>query len=77
MGLFNYRGSRGGLDKTGDLLEGGAYLKIQDQGYKILARDVEERTGQENFNSQAHEIKNWQYYDEIHYDHSLNHCTLL
>ena len=50
------------------------YLKIQDQGYKKLARDVEERTGQESFDSQAHEIRNCQYYDEIHHEHSLNHC---
>ena len=42
-----------------------------------MARDVEERTGQERFESQAHEIRYWQYYDERHYQHLLNHCTLL
>ena len=39
-----------------------------------MTRYVEERTGQECFDSQAHEIINWQYYDEIHHEHSLNHC---
>ena len=53
------------------------YLKILDQGYTNLARDVEERTGQESFDSQAHEMSNMQYYDEIHLAHSLYHCTLL
>ena len=33
------------------LLERGAYLQIQDLVYKELARDVEERTGQESFDS--------------------------
>ena len=27
--------------------------------------------------SQTHEIRNLQYYDEIHHKLSLNHCTLL
>ena len=61
----------------GGLLERGTYLKIQVQGYQKLDRDVEERTGQESFDSEAHEIRNWQYYDQIHHEHSLNHCTLL
>ena len=63
--LFNLRGSRWGLIREG------AYLKIQDQGYKKLARDIEERTGQESFYSQTLEIRNWQNYDEIHHEHSL------
>ena len=44
---------------------------MQNQGYKNLAKDIEERTGQESFDSQAHEIRNWQYYDEIQHEHSL------
>ena len=41
------------------------------------ARDVEDRTGQESFDSQAHAIRNWQYYDEIHHELSKNYSTLL
>ena len=52
--LLQIRGSGRGLIREGGL------FKIQDQGYKKLARDVEERTGQESFDSQAHEIRNWQ-----------------
>ena len=31
----------------------------------------------ESVDSQAHDIRNWQYYDETYHEHSLNHCTLL
>ena len=49
----------GGLIE-GELIIEGAYLKIQYQGYNKLARDVEERTGQEIVDSQGQEIENWQ-----------------
>ena len=40
------------------------------------ARDIEDRTGQESFDPQAHAILNWHYYDEIHHEQSINYCTL-
>ena len=41
------------------------------------ARDVEDRTGQESFDSQAHAVINLQYYDEIYHELSINYSTLL
>ena len=41
------------------------------------ARDIEDRTGQESPDYQAHAIMNWQYYDEIHHELAINYCTLL
>ena len=39
--------------------------------------DIEDRTGQDSFDSQAHAIRNWQYYDEMHHELSINYCRLL
>ena len=58
----------------------GAFLKIKDQGYRKLFRGLLETLKKEldkKVYSQAHEIRNWQCYDEIRHEHSLNHCTLL
>ncbi len=36
-------------------------------GFLRAARDVEDRTGQQYFDSQAHENRNQHFYDEIHH----------
>ena len=37
---------------------------------------VEDRTGQESSHSPAYAVRNWQYYDEIYHELSINYWTL-
>ena len=61
----------GVLERGGSYKKGQGYKKLLLIGFTFLvlskktSADAEDRTGQENFDTNKHEIRNWPYYDEI------------